>query len=133
MNNRNINYSIPEPESPQGKLKKPLCTEPWEHYYILRRGILPCCYGNPILAPMSDWAEVWNSPALQEIRGHLRQGKLSPYCLKSPSCPIVQRVLAETKAGRPAYPRRPRLLRQINRLFLGIPRRIYLAMKKPRG
>jgi len=39
----------------------PLCLEPWQSYYILRRGIMPCCYGNPVLAPMADFALMWNS------------------------------------------------------------------------
>jgi hypothetical protein len=74
---------------------KYLCREPWESYYILRRGILPCCYGSTPIAPMEEWATAWNSPTLQEIRSHLAQGRLSPYCLKSPGCPIVQRHRAE--------------------------------------
>jgi hypothetical protein len=74
---------------------KYLCREPWESYYILRRGILPCCYGSTPIAPMDEWATAWNSPALQDIRSHLAQGRLSPYCLKSPGCPIVQRHRAE--------------------------------------
>ena len=32
-----------------------LCREPWENYYILRRGILPCCYGHVPIAPVSEW------------------------------------------------------------------------------
>jgi hypothetical protein len=77
----------------------PLCREPWENFYILRRGILPCCYGGAVIGEMADYAEVWNSPEIQEIRLHLSQGRLAPYCLKNPGCPIVQRILA---AGPPA-------------------------------
>jgi len=46
----------------------PLCREPWESYYILRRGILPCCYGKTIGAPMDKWEDTWNSPELQAGR-----------------------------------------------------------------
>ncbi len=70
---------------------KHLCREPWESYYILRRGILPCCYGAKPIAPMDEWATAWNSPALQEIRSYLARGELSPYCEGSLGCPIVQR------------------------------------------
>jgi len=118
--------------------KFPLCREPWESYYILRRGILPCCYGNPIIAPMADYAAAWNSAAAREIRGYLSRGKLSPYCLESLGCPIVQRVLArEAKAreeGRAAGeesalpPPRRRFFRFLNRLMFRVPGRIWRAL-----
>ncbi len=120
--------SIP-PEEDLGFSQQPLCREPWESYYILRRGILPCCYGNPIVAPMSDWEDAWNSPQIQEIRRYLSQGKLSPYCLESLGCPIVQRVLAAQKAAgnsdKPPGRPRPAWLRAVNRVFFGLPARIY--------
>jgi len=107
----------------------PLCREPWESYYILRRGILPCCYGNPIVAPMTDWKEAWNSPQIQEIRRYLSRGKLSPYCLESLGCPIVQRILAEQKtAGRSnemPITGRPAWMRTVNRIFFGVPSKIH--------
>jgi len=117
-----------------GRSKMPLCREPWESYYILRRGILPCCHGNPIIAPITDWASAWNSPQVQEIRRHLSQGRLSPYCLESRGCPIVQRVLyeQETKGRTAALPPRPRLLRAINRLMLRIPGRLVRAYRERR-
>jgi hypothetical protein len=76
-----------------GVVRQYLCREPWESYYILRRGILPCCHGEKPIAPMSEWATAWNSPALQEIRTWLARGELSPYCRRSLGCPIVQREL----------------------------------------
>ena len=106
-----------------------LCREPWQSYYILRRGILPCCHGHAAIAPMSEWRTAWNSPALQEIRAHLAKGRLSPYCLESLSCPIVQahiekqRREATLAAFRPSA--RPPLLRALNRLLGGLPARIY--------
>ncbi|MBN2244725.1 MAG: SPASM domain-containing protein [Candidatus Aminicenantes bacterium] len=127
MDNKNDNTDL-------GYSKFPLCREPWESYYILRRGILPCCYGNPIVAPMKDWKEAWNSPEIQEIRRYLSQGKLSPYCRESLGCPIVQRVLAEErkKQGQSGFinPRRPFFLRVINRIFWHLPARIYNFLKK---
>jgi hypothetical protein len=111
----------------------PLCREPWENYYILRRGILPCCYGNPIIGPMPDYAAVWNSAEIQEIRRYLSQGKLSPYCLKSPGCPIVQRILAQNDevAGSRSknLPRGTVVLKAVNRLFFRIPGKIWRAWK----
>ena len=117
-----------------GRGKMPLCREPWESYYILRRGILPCCHGNPIIAPITDWAAAWNSPQVQEIRGHLSQGRLSPYCLESRGCPIVQRVLHEQEArgATDGLPRRPRLLRVLNRLMFRIPGRLVRACRERR-
>lgn len=70
----------------------PICREPWENYYILRRGILPCCYGHQQIAKMDLFEETWNSREIVEIRKYLREGRLSPYCLKSLSCPIVMRA-----------------------------------------
>ena len=105
--------------------RPPLCLEPWQSYYILRRGIMACCYGSPILAPMEKYAEMWNSPELREIRSFLSRGELSPYCHKSQSCPIVQRVLAKQAAGPPPPPPRPALLRFINRAFFRVPGKIW--------
>ena len=111
----------------------PLCREPWESYYILRRGILPCCHGSQPIAPMFEWKTAWNSPQLQEIRLYLSQGKLSPYCLNSLSCPIVQRVLAEQKkksrlASLSPQQRAP-FLRFLNRVLFRIPGRLYRVLQ----
>lgn len=106
----------------------PLCREPWESYYILRRGILPCCYGNPIDRDMEDWKAAWNSETMRKIRSCLGQGKLSPYCLESPGCPIVHRILTQKElAG--AIPRPPLVLRWLNRLLFRIPGKVYRAVR----
>ena len=105
-----------------------LCREPWENFYILRRGVLPCCYGGKPIAPMSEWRAAWNSPELQDIRSYLAQGTLSPYCLQSLTCPIVQRHMEEqrrTSVPGPAPGARPPLLRFINRLLGGLPAKIH--------
>jgi hypothetical protein len=118
-----------------GHGRLPLCTEPWESYYILRRGILPCCHGNPIIAPITDWASAWNSPQVREIRRHLSRGRLSPYCLESLGCPIVQRVLREQReTGRSdALPRRQAVLRFLNRLLFRLPGRAVRAWRERRN
>ncbi len=96
----------PGADAGQGVVRQYLCREPWESYYILRRGILPCCHGEKPIAAMADWATAWNSPALQEMRSFLARGELSPYCRRSLGCPIVQRELArerrEAEAAKPA-------------------------------
>ena len=116
-----------------------LCREPWENYYILRRGVMPCCYGYKAIAPMSEWKTAWNSPALQEIRSYLAKGELSPYCLLSLSCPIVQRHLhakvavpqAANEAGHPPEAvARPGALRFLNRLLGGFPAKIHRILTK---
>lgn len=123
-------------EDDLGILKFPLCREPWESYYILRRGILPCCHGNPIIAPITDWASAWNSPQIQEIRSFLSQGKLSPYCLESHGCPIVQKYLSKKKekidkmSSKSLHlaifaPQKSFVLRLLNRLFFRIPGKMY--------
>ncbi len=77
-----------------------LCAEPWKTLYVLRRGIMPCCYATQPLAcwneqgertPQQFLDEVWNGPALQEIRAELAAGRLAEYCRNTPSCPILKR------------------------------------------
>jgi hypothetical protein len=109
-----------------GYAGEPLCREPWESYYILRRGILPCCYGAAPIAPMSEWKTAWNSPAAQDIRRHLLNGTLSPYCLASLGCPVVQRYLDERKRS-PLWVMRS-AARRVNRLLGGVPSRIVRAL-----
>jgi hypothetical protein len=106
----------------------PLCKEPWENLYILRRGILPCCYGNPVGYSFPEYAEAWNSPEIQEIRRYLSQGKLSPYCMECLGCPIVQRYLDEHGIESPSLKQRPFVIRLINRLLFRIPGKIIMFL-----
>ena len=71
--------------------QKPICKEPWNRLYILRRGVWPCCYGYKKIADMKDYKKAWNNKEMQEIRAYLARGELSDYCLSSKSCPIVKR------------------------------------------
>ncbi len=111
-------------ENDIGESGMPLCREPWEKLHILRRGILPCAYGNPVGYSFPEYAEAWNSPEIQEIRRYLSQGKLSPYCMECPGCPIVQRYLIEHPEESPTFKKRPFMLKLINRLFFRIPGKI---------
>ncbi len=113
----------------------PLCREPWMSFYILRRGVIPCCYGFPVDEFITDYGRVWNSPKFQEIRSYLAKGKLSPYCLQCLSCPIVQRELAKSdgRSGDPnapvvVAPRRSPVLRFINRALFRLPSKIWRAL-----
>jgi hypothetical protein len=74
-----------------GGERTPACTEPWKSLYILRRGILPCCYGSRPLAPMDAYRETWNSETVQGIRRELAAGRFHEYCLSSEACPIVRK------------------------------------------
>jgi len=74
-----------------GHERTPACLEPWKSLYILRRGVLPCCYGAEPLAPMEDYRSAWNSPTMQAIRMALLMGKFHDYCLRSSTCPIVRK------------------------------------------
>ena len=114
-----------EIESDLGASKFPLCREPWQSYYILRRGILPCCYGYKPIALMNEWATAWNSPVLQDIRKHLSKGSFSSYCRKSLACPIVQRYRSQEKIKRPPQIKGYAFLRAVNRLFFRLPGKIY--------
>jgi pyruvate-formate lyase-activating enzyme len=69
----------------------PACLEPWKSLYILRRGVLPCCYGGAPVAPMEEFRTAWNAPLLQDIRRELLHGRFHDYCLKSAACPIVRK------------------------------------------
>jgi hypothetical protein len=84
-------------QSPGG----PLCSEPWKTLYVLRRGIMPCCYATRPLAtwdqqqgrPLDQFLrDVLNSAAFQDIRMHLAAGELSEYCRSTPSCPILKNM-----------------------------------------
>jgi len=80
---------VASPALAGGKL--PLCTEPWTSLYILRRGIMPCCYGGRPLAPMGDFVQAWNGRQMRELRRELAAGRFHRYCFESPDCPIVQK------------------------------------------
>ncbi|MBN1272406.1 MAG: hypothetical protein JXB26_09050 [Candidatus Aminicenantes bacterium] len=132
MKEKTTNKSGPSAEENLGIEGLPLCREPWESYYILRRGILPCCHGSRPIAPMSEWETAWNSPELQEIRDYLRRGKLSPYCMSSLSCPIVQKYLAQKrKKSRFSFldpTQRSPFFRFLNRIFFGLPAKIFRVL-----
>lgn len=116
-------------EQELGVSREYLCREPWESYYILRRGVLPCCHGSQPIAPMEEWPSAWNSAQAQEIRRYLAQGRLSPYCLASLGCPVTQRYLAERKQKSLlawiSPVQRPAWMRGLNRALGGVPARLY--------
>jgi hypothetical protein len=93
----------------------PPCSEPWDSLYILRRGVLPCCYGAKTIAPMEEYREAWNGPLLQDIRRELAAGRFHTYCLESPSCPIVRKEQVvhppPPRPPEPPAPPRPLLVR----------------------
>ncbi|HEX7020581.1 MAG TPA: SPASM domain-containing protein, partial [Gemmatimonadaceae bacterium] len=89
-----------------GRERRPLCTEPWKSLYILRRGVLPCCYGGAPIAPMDQYRDAWNGPLVQDIRAALVQGRFHDYCLRSFTCPIVKKA---AEAQSLPWPHRARL------------------------
>ncbi len=118
----------PEPDAPPslGFERLPVCSEPWQSLYILRRGLRPCCYGGDPVGPMNGFRDAWNAPLLQGIRASLRQGVFHDYCLRSPACPIVEKA---RHAGA-AVPRGGWQVRawrawvMLNRATGGVPRRL---------
>jgi pyruvate-formate lyase-activating enzyme len=115
-----------------GEEALPACTEPWSSLYILRRGVMPCCYGGEPIAKMGEFAQAWNSPLMQDIRGELLKGRFHQYCFDSPDCPIVQKrehghnlsVAQETHLVS------RRLLHRMRRARFGWPGSVYRACKR---
>jgi MoaA/NifB/PqqE/SkfB family radical SAM enzyme len=110
-----------------GEEDLPACTEPWSSLYILRRGVLPCCYGGHPIAAMDEFDQAWNSETVQEIRGALAAGKFHRYCLRSPACPIVRK---ESHAGalpgaQTFFLKGREALQRVDRRLGGLPARIY--------
>ena len=82
----------------------PICNEPWRTMYVLSRGIMPCCYATEPLARWSEQGDrsleqflrdVFNGSGYQEIRRELAAGRLSDYCQRTASCPIVKQRRAQ--------------------------------------
>jgi MoaA/NifB/PqqE/SkfB family radical SAM enzyme len=80
-----------EPLPNLGADAEPICMEPWRSLYILRRGIMPCCYGGEPIGDFTSYREAWNGPEIVEIRKTLAEGHFPHYCLNSPACPIVRK------------------------------------------
>lgn len=77
-----------------GEDQVPMCTEPWKSLYILRRGVLPCCYGSARAAQMDEYRAAWNSQLFQDLRRELAAGRFHYYCLDSQACPLVRKAEA---------------------------------------
>jgi hypothetical protein len=109
----------------------PLCTEPWKAFYIVRRGVLPCCYGGRPIAEIEESEAAWNGPELRSIRGALARGRFPRYCLRTPSCPIVQKHRESVTL--PPSERALAVLYDVwfasNRLTGGLPRRGWRLLK----
>ena len=107
--------------APSTAVKKPICTEPWNGLYILRRGTLPCCYGGGAIAPMGDFKEAWNGPLMLELRKELAAGRFHKYCFDSPDCPLVRKNEAahEVRGGQRALLMSRRALDRLKRAGYG--------------
>jgi MoaA/NifB/PqqE/SkfB family radical SAM enzyme len=115
-----------------GSERLPACTEPWKSLYILRRGVMPCCYGGAPLAPMEAWRETWNSSEVQAIRSELLQGRFHDYCLRSPACPIVRKAEhAHTlPAGQRLLLRTRDIWSRLNRRMGGVPNKVWIPIRR---
>jgi hypothetical protein len=104
-----------------GKEKWPICTEPWRSLYVLRRGTLPCCYGGRPIAGPEGFQGAWNGPLLQAIRRDLAAGRFHSYCVRTRSCPIVQKSEAARELGKLSrvYRRVLRVFHRLDRLSGG--------------
>ena len=98
--------AVQDGDATLGEGKLPACLEPWKSLYVLRRGVMPCCYGDRPLAAMGEYRETWNAPILQDIRRHIARGEFHAYCLGSQSCPIVRKSRHARDAGGAASGRR---------------------------
>jgi MoaA/NifB/PqqE/SkfB family radical SAM enzyme len=120
------------PRPSLGDDRLPACSEPWKSLYILRRGVMPCCYGGVPVAPMESYRDTWNSVEVQAIRASLLDGRFHDYCLRSPACPIVRK---SDEAG--LLPRRQRVLLKarvlwagLNRHTRGVPNEIWRPIRR---
>jgi hypothetical protein len=116
-----------------GEDRLPLCTEPWERLYVLRRGVLPCSYGSSPIAKMGEYRKAWNGPLLQDIRRDLAAGRFHEYCLSAEACPIVRKSRAAQvlTRGERAFLRVKRLWHGLDRLGGGAPHRLLEPVKRP--
>jgi len=114
-----------------GEERLPACMEPWTSLYILRRGVLPCCYGGHPIADMDGHGDAWNSEIIQEIRSELAAGRFHVYCLRSPSCPIVRKDshAGDLPRSQAIYLRCREFMQRLDRRFFGIPGKIYRPTK----
>jgi hypothetical protein len=115
-----------------GGERLPACQEPWKSLYILRRGVMPCCYGGAPIAPMASYRESWNSPVMQGIRHELLNGRFHDYCLRSPACPIVRK--AEHSSSLPLKQRALLVSRdyfaRVNRRLNGVPVAVWITARR---
>ena len=121
----------PAPLPSLGRERLPVCTEPWTSLYILRRGVLPCCYGGKSIAPMTGYREAWNAPLMQDIRRDLTAGRFHRYCLDSEDCPIVRKSgKAHRLSWRESFVVRGRqVLVRLERAGIPWPRRAWRGLK----
>jgi MoaA/NifB/PqqE/SkfB family radical SAM enzyme len=128
-----LNSPPPGPAPSLGEEKVPLCTEPWKSLYILRRGIMPCCYGSSPIASMEEHAETWNGPLMQEIRRDLAGGRFHEYCLSAEACPIVRKTQAEHSftRGERMFMAIKRGWQRVDRLGGGVPGKLLGPVKRP--
>jgi hypothetical protein len=107
--------------------KRPICTEPWNGLYILRRGTLPCCYGGGAIAPMGDFKQAWNGPLMLELRRELAAGRFHKYCFDSPDCPLVRKndQAHEVRGGQRVLLLSRRGLDRLKRAGYGVPGKVY--------
>ena len=82
------------------EIEGPVCNEPWQSLYALKRGLVSCfCFRNPLMPwdqrgnrPLIEFvAEVWNGDLMREIREALATGELHDMCRRTLDCPIVKR------------------------------------------
>jgi MoaA/NifB/PqqE/SkfB family radical SAM enzyme len=82
------------------ELDGPICSEPWQSLYVLKRGLVPCfCSRNPLAPwdqrgnrPLIEFVEeVRNGGLMREIREALAAGEFHKICKLSQGCPIVTR------------------------------------------
>lgn len=113
-----------------GEEQLPLCTEPWRNWYVLRRGTMPCCYGEAI-AGVEGCRQTWNDPMVQEMRRELAAGRFPRYCLNNLSCPLVTKQEKAHRLSRWEGALRParRQWRRLNRVTGGFPSRL---IRRPR-
>ncbi len=120
-----------DPPPSLGRERWPACTEPWRNLYILRRGVMPCCYGGAPVAGVDSHQEAWNGPLLQEIRRELARGRFADYCLRSPACPLVRKTehAGELPLAQVLLLQLRRSWQRLNRVTWNLPRRVLAPLR----
>lgn len=87
-----------------GRERPYFCSKPWTSFEINdhKGQVTPCCWSKVHCGNINDQSveEIWNGPAFQAMRDHMRRGDLDPIC--EPWCPYRLGEHADLRYPEPA-------------------------------